>query len=165
MALVIETGSIVPGAESFASASELATYAENFGKIIPAAVPLQEALLRRAALQMGTMPWKGRTVDRDQALAWPRYDAYRNGFILPSDEIPPQIKAGQLALAAEIHGDDLAPPESKKGAVVRNRVEGAVDVQYASASSSASRPAAIRQSYAQFSGLLESSSQIRLRRS
>jgi hypothetical protein len=165
MALVIETGLIVPGAESFATAVELAAYAENFGKTIPAEVPQQEALLRRAALQMGSMPWKGYAVNRDQALSWPRYDACRNGWVLPSDAIPVQIKAGQLALAAEIHSDDLAPPESKKGAVIRNRVEGAVDVQYAAASSSVSRPAAARQSYAQFSGLLESSSQVRMVRS
>jgi hypothetical protein len=162
MALVIETGLIVPGAESFATAAELASYAGNFGKTIPAEVPQQEALLRRAALQMGSMPWKGRAASRDQALSWPRYDACRNGWVMPSDTIPTQIKAGQLALAAEIHSDDLAPPESKKGAVVRNRVEGAVDVQYAPAAASVSRPAAIRQSDAQFVGLLESSSQIKM---
>ncbi len=161
MALVIETGSIVPGAESFASAAELAAYAENCGKTIPAEILRQEVLLRRAALQMGSMPWKGRAVYRDRALSWPRYDACRNGWVLPSDTIPAQVKAGQLALAAETHSDDLAPPESKKGAVVRSRVEGAVDVQYAEASSMVSRPAAIRQSYAQFAGLLESSSQVR----
>ena len=104
-------------------------------------------------------------VSRDQSLSWPRAGVKRNGWVLLSDDIPPQIKAGQMALAAEIHADDLAPPELKKGAVTLDRVDGAVTRQYAAASASASKAAAGRQSVAQFSGLLESSGQINLRRS
>jgi len=165
MALVIESGSGVPGAESFATADELVTYAANFGKTIPAEPIQLEALLRRAALQMDAMPWKGSAASRDQSLSWPRANVKRNGWVLPPDQIPPQIKAGQMALAAEIHADDLAPPELKKGAVTMDRVDGAVTRQYAEASASASKAAAGRQSVAQFSGLLESSSQVSLRRS
>ena len=36
MALVIENGKVVSGADSFATAAELVTYATNFGKVIPA---------------------------------------------------------------------------------------------------------------------------------
>jgi hypothetical protein len=165
MALVIETGLIVPGAESFATAAELVAYAANFGRVIPADTPSQEALLRRAALDMNAKPWKGRAVNRDQALAWPRYDVCRNGWTLPSDSIPVQIKAAQMALAAEIHADDLVQPELKKGAVIRERVEGAVERQYAVAASSITKAAAVRQSYAQLTGFLESSNQVSLRRS
>ncbi|HCS46463.1 MAG TPA: hypothetical protein DIW52_27280 [Pseudomonas sp.] len=165
MALVIENGNVVPGADSFATAAELVTYAANFGKTIPADEVAQEALLRRAALQMDAMPWKGRAVSRDQALAWPRAEVKRQDWTLRQDEIPAQIKAGQMALAAEIHADDLAPPEIKKGAVIKERVEGAVERQYATVAPDISRAAAGRQSYAQFAGLLESSSQVSLRRS
>ena len=164
MALVIESGGVVTGADSFATAAELVTYAENFGKTIPVEVPAQEALLRRAALQMDAMPWKGRAVNRDQALAWPRAEVKRQGWVLRLDEIPPQIKAGQMALAAEIHADDLVTPETKTGAVVSETV-GPISTTFAVASKSVSRPAATRQSYAQFTGLLESSNQINLVRS
>lgn len=164
MALVIENGGVVTGADSFATAAELVTYAENFGKTIPVEVPAQEALLRRAALQMDAMPWKGRAVNRDQALAWPRAEVKRQGWVLRLDEIPPQIKAGQMALAAEIHADDLIAPETKTGAVVSETV-GPISTTFAVASKSVSRPAATRQSYAQFTGLLESSNQINLVRS
>lgn len=41
MALVIETGEVVPGADSFATAAELVTYATNFGKAVPADEVLQ----------------------------------------------------------------------------------------------------------------------------
>ena len=165
MALVIENGSGVLGADSFATADELVTYAANFGKPLPIEPAQLEALLRRAALQMDSMPWKGMAVSRDQSLSWPRAGVKRNGWVLLSDDIPPQIKAGQMALAAEIHADDLAPPELKKGAVTLDRVDGAVTRQYAVASASASKAAAGRQSVAQFSGLLEPSGQINLRRS
>src|SRR3990167_7185337 len=115
MALTIEDGSVVPGADSFALASELVTYAANFGRTIPATEGAQESLLRRAYLQMIALPWKGGAVSPDQT-----------------------------------------------GAVTKERVEGAVEVQYSPASARASKPAATRQSYAQFAGFLESSSQVQL---
>lgn len=164
MALIIEDGSIVAGAESFALASELVAYAANFGRTIPATEVAQESLLRRAYLQMIALPWKGGAVSPDQTGAWPRYDVLRNGWLVASDSIPAQIKAGQMALAAEIYADDLDQPELRKGPVTKNRVEGAVEQQYAAAPSSLSKPASVRQSYAQFVGFLESSSQIKLSR-
>ncbi len=164
MPLVIETGLIVPGAESFATAAELVTYAGNFGRVIPADPTAQEALLRRAALEMNAKPWKGRTVSSAQTLAWPRYDVCLNKWLLPSDSIPAQIKAGQMALATEIHADDLSPPEQRLGAISREKV-GPLDTEYSTASPIISKPAAVRQSYAQFSGLLQSSSQVSLSRS
>lgn len=160
--LIIETGQIVPGADSFATAAELVTYAGNYGKTIPATEAAQESILRRAALEMQAMPWYGTLVSLDQALSWPRYDVYRGDWLLPSNAIPAQIKAGQMALAAEIHADDLDPPELRAGAVTKERVEGAVDVQYGRAPKSLNKPASVRQSYAQFAGFLESSSQIQL---
>lgn len=165
MALVIENGNGVPGAESYATAEELVTYAANFGKALPSGAIQLEALLRRAALQMDAMPWKGGAVSRDQPLSWPRTGVKRNGWALPVDQIPQQVKAGQMALAAEIHADDLAPPELKRGPVTLDRVDGEVTRQYAAASASATKAAAGRQSAAQFVGLLESSSQVSLRRS
>lgn len=165
MSLIIEDGSIVAGADSFATAAELVTYAANFGKTIPATEAAQESILRRAALEMQAIAWNGTIVNMDQSLSWPRYDVYRGEWLLPMDEIPVQIKSGQMALAAEIYADDLAPPELKKGAVTKNRVEGAVEQQYAAAPSSLTRPASIRQSYAHFAGFMTSRNQIKLVRS
>ena len=161
MALTIEDGSIVAGADSYVEAADLVTYAANYGRTIPAGTTDQEALLRRAYLQMAAMPWKGQPVSAEQTGAWPRYGVCRNGFVLPSDSIPAQVKQGQMALAAEIHADDLVDPDTKAGAVTRRKV-GPLETEYAEAKSSASRPAAVRQSYAQFAGLLEATGQIKL---
>nr|WP_286948261.1 DnaT-like ssDNA-binding protein [Pseudomonas sp. UBA6718] len=161
MALTIEDGSIVAGADSYVEASDLVTYAGNYGRTIPADTSAQESLLRRAYLQMAAMPWKGAPVSVDQTGAWPRYDVCRNGFALPSDSIPAQIKQGQMALATEIHADDLVDPSTKLGAITREKV-GPLETEYAEAKGYAAAPAAMRQSYAQFAGLLESSTQPKL---
>ncbi|MGX5220235.1 DnaT-like ssDNA-binding protein [Pseudomonas segetis] len=161
MALVIEDGSIVPGADSYSTVAELDAYATNYGVTIPDDDAAKESVLRRAYLEMNAMPWKGEPVSMDQTGAWPRYDVCRGRFILPSNSIPPSVKQGQMALAAEIHGDDLVDPDTKQGAITREKT-GPLETEYATISKSASKPAATRQSYAQFTGLLESSNQIKL---
>lgn len=164
MALIIEDGSVVPGAESYATTAELAVYAANFGKTLPADEAAQEALLRRATLQMEAMPWKGCTVRWDQPLSWPRADVRKNGFTILSNTIPPSVKAGQMALAAEIYADDLIDPATKQGAIIEDTV-GPITTKFAAAASTVTKAAAIRQSYAQFTGLVQSGSQVKLSRS
>lgn len=176
MALIIEDGTIVAGADSFATAAELVTYATNFGVTIPATQAAQEVLLRRAALQMAAMSWKGDFVEVDQPLSWPRIGVHRGtsgggGLIwdrrnsamysqdVPSDEIPPQIKSGQMALAGEIYADDLVSPETKQGAVTSEKV-GPISQTFGEAKSWVSRPAATRQSYAQFGPYLQAANQV-----
>ena len=136
MALITEDGTGKPDSESYATAAELVSYAANYGVTVPATVEAQEALLRRAALQMQVMGWKGRKASAAQALAWPRYGAEVDGEILPSTYIPARIQYGQMALALEIHADDIDPPALRTGAVIKERVEGAVEVQYAELSNS-----------------------------
>ena len=141
MSLIIEGGTGKPDADSFATAAELVSYAANYGATIPADEPAQESLLRRAALAMDGYTWKGTRTNGEQALSWPRRDVDIDGEIKPSDFIPVRIKSGQMALAAEIHADDIDPVDKRTGAVTRERVEGAVEVQYAAASSSSQKPA------------------------
>lgn len=139
MALIIEDGSVVPGAESYASAADLVSYAVKFGVIIPADTVAQEALLRRGALAMDGMKWKGRKTDSDQALAWPRRDVELDCEIKPSNYLPARIQYGQMALAAEIYTDDTDPIDSRQGAVIMERVEGAVERQFAVINSNSQR--------------------------
>lgn len=129
--LIIESGQGLADAESYATAAELVSYAEKYGRTIPATEAEQEALLRRSADAMNGMKWKGRKANSSQALAFPRSGAEVDGEIKPSTLIPRQIQYGQMALAVEIHADDIDPPSQRTGAVIRERVEGAVDVQYA----------------------------------
>jgi hypothetical protein len=131
VSLIIEDGTGKPDADSFATATELVDYAAKYGATIPADEPAQESLLRRAALAMDAYNWKGTRTIGDQALSWPRRDVTIDGRTLPSDSIPVRIKSGQMALAAEIHTDDIDPVDKRKGAVTLERVEGAVTREYA----------------------------------
>ena len=156
MTLIIEDGTGKPDAESYASAEDLALYAVKFGTVIPAGVPEQEALLRRAALAMDGKTWKGRKMSSEQALAWPRRGVELDCQIKPDNYLPARIQYGQMALAAEIHQDDIDPIDRRKGAVTLERVEGAVTREYATISNTSNRllPAAPdRPSATQFAGL------------
>ena len=158
MTLIIEDGQGLPDAESYASAEELTMYAVKFGAVIPEGVPAQEALLRRAALAMDGMTWKGRKMNSEQALSWPRREVLLDHEIKPNNYLPARIHYGQMALAAEIHQDDIDPIDKRKGAVTLERVEGAVTREYATISNTSNRllPAAPdRPSTTQFADYLQ----------
>lgn len=156
MALTIEDGTGVAGADSYATAADLTAYASNYGFTLPATDPEKEALLRRAALQMNAEKWKGDRVEATQSLAWPRECVVVDCETLPSNLIPARIQYGQLALACEIYQDDTNPVDQRQGAVTRTKVD-VVEVEYAVASNNTARllPAAPdRQSRAQFADYL-----------
>lgn len=158
MTLIIEDGTGKLDAESYASTEDLAMYAVKFGVTIPAEVPTQEALLRRAALAMDGMTWKGRKTSSEQALSWPRRGIELDYEFKPDNYLPARIPYGQMALAAEIHADDIDPPEKRRGAVTLERVEGAVTREYATISNASGRllPAAPdRPSATQFADYLQ----------
>lgn len=149
--LIIEDGTNVPNADSFASLADFRTYATNYGLTIPTEDADCEALLRRAAVQMGMLKWKGEPTSADQSLSWPRQDVWVNGSLVANDTIPRNIEYGQMALAGEIYEDDLNPPDQRTGPVTEKRVEGAITVQYAATNASRLLPAAPdRPSRAQF---------------
>lgn len=128
MPLTIETGAGIVGADSYATAAELAAYAAAYGMTVPADANAQEVLLRRAASAMSAMPWRGMRTDALQPLAWPRLSIVAHGEVVDSATIPTAIKQGQMALAAEIHADDLSPATT--GAVIRKKVD-VLEVEYA----------------------------------
>jgi hypothetical protein len=158
VSLIIEDGTGKPDADSYASAADLVMYAGKFGVTIPADETAQEALLRRAALAMDGKTWKGRKSSSEQALSWPRSGVELDGEIKPDNYLPSRIQYGQMALAAEIHTDDVDPIEKRKGAVTLERVEGVVTREYATIPNSSGRllPAAPdRPSATQFADYLQ----------
>lgn len=137
--LIVEDGTGKSDAESYATAEDLVLYAMKFGVVIPADAVAQEALLRRAALAMDGMTWKGRKSSGDQALSWPRREVRLDGENKPDRYLPARIQYGQMALAAEIHKDDIDPLDQRKGAVTKDKVDGAVEREYAVISSKSKR--------------------------
>lgn len=157
--LIIEDGTSRPDAESYATAQELGAYATRYGVTVPQDEVAREALLLRAALVMEGLSWKGGKTQRDQALAWPRRGVRVDQENMGDDFLPVRIRMGQMALAAEIHADDIDPPEKRRGAVTLERVEGAVTREYATISNTSNRLSPVapdRQSIMLFADYLES---------
>lgn len=143
MALIIETGAIVDGANSYQTVADLRAYAGLRGESVPEADADCEVLLIKAMDAMQALPFKGERVSKDQPLPWPRKHVIVEGFPYPETELPRQLGQAQCALAIEAQTVDLLPttPVNAKGPVTSERIEGAVTVTYANPTRPNSVPA------------------------
>lgn len=113
MALIVEDGTGLSNAESYASVSECDTYLAANGITIwaPLLTAEKEQALRRATnfmLQAYRLKWKGQRATATQRLDWPRWNVLlpdlfgtTNAYV-PNDEIPATLKdaTSELALMA-----------------------------------------------------------------
>ena len=132
MALVVETGAIVPGADSYVGLADARAIAVGYGLALPADDPAAEAALRNGAVYVGLQePFMcGRRVSASQSLAYPRRAVFLYGFPVASDSIPSQVIAAQVMAAVE-YGLGTNVRASSDGRVTSmERVEGAVTVSY-----------------------------------
>jgi len=141
MPLIIEDGSIVPGADSYVSRADYIIFAEKNGITLVDGDEL-DVQLRQAAeyIDQHEQNLIGYRVERDQPMAYPRYDLYINDFYWANDEIPTQVIDAQLWYALDISaGVSLwNRPNNPNQLVKSERVEGAVKVEYAVGDSSGS---------------------------
>lgn len=132
MALIVEDGSIVSGANSYITESQLDTYATARGIDL---VHDEEVLVLKAMdyFESFSGQFKGSLVSRDQPLCFPRSNIEVEGWYWSSSEIPRQVINAVLALCLEINdGEDPFNPSPADRPITRERIEGAIDVQYAS---------------------------------
>ena len=107
--LVIEDGSVVVGANSFATDAEFKTYANIRNFDVPATQPDREALLVLAMdyLFSKENSFKGCRVSATQELVYPRSGVCTNGFNIASDAIPSSLKKAQMELAVQANESSL----------------------------------------------------------
>lgn len=98
MALVIEDGSIVTGANSYVTLAEARAYALARGVTLSATDSVVEILAIKSMDYLEMQDFKGDAVDEAQELAWPRAYAYINGDYFVSDDIPEALKKAQMQL-------------------------------------------------------------------
>lgn len=130
MAIIVEDGTEVANANSYASASALADYADLRGITLTTD---EDVLLIRAMDALYGRSWIGERVTTTQALEWPRTGVYVDNQLRASNEIPRELFYGQLALAVAADTIDLMPTRAANatGPIIENRVEGAVTRKYA----------------------------------
>lgn len=138
MALIVETGTGLANAESYASVAEADTRLAAYGFTAWAALAqaAKETALRLATdfmLNAYRTRWKGYRVNEVQALDWPRYyvervDAIGSVSYYPSNSIPNEIKAACIDLAYKTtQGIELAPDIDQ----AQKRVKvGPIEVEY-----------------------------------
>ena len=107
MALIVETGTGSATGESFCSVSDALAYHAARGNATWATITTtqQEQALRRATDYMEAVysqRWAGTRTTSVQALSWPCYNVFVNGFVTLSSSIPRAVinACSELALRA-----------------------------------------------------------------
>ena len=143
MALTIEDGSIVAGADSYVIVADLRSYAQKRGATLPVSDDACEVLLVKAMdyLQAEEPKFKGCRINSAQPLAWPRTGVRIDRFALPTNAIPTQLKHAQMALAIEAQTTDLMPTRlpGDRGAVTKRKI-GTLETEYAEPQQGVTRP-------------------------
>ena len=140
MALIIEDGTQVAGAQSYKTAVQLRAYAALRGVTLSATDSVLEPYLIKAMdyLEAQRSRYQGVKTASDQALQFPRSGVIVDGWAIESDVIPTLIGDAQMALAMEVaDGNDLMPTKlaDASGAVIREKLEGLGEVQYSDSTS------------------------------
>ena len=134
MALIIENGTNVAGAEAYADVTACSAWSvAYYGSAMTGSTADKEAAIRRAVAYLDSLKWKGaRTHGRDQSLAWPR-DGVTDceGLAIASDEIPDELIFAQHTLdrVEFLSPGALSPSVSLGGVVKREKVD-VIEVEY-----------------------------------
>ena len=133
MALIVEDGSIVTGADSYVSRADYIAYAAILGVTI-ASTDATDIQLRKAAQFINEHEGnlKGDRVERDQPMSFPRNGVVIDGWTWNGNEIPRQVTLAQMNIALDINAgyDPYNPAVNPGRATKREKVEGAVEVEY-----------------------------------
>ena len=127
----------------YVTVQEYRDYADVFGVTVPADDADVTIQLEKASAYIDSKePYLiGSRTERDQDHAYPRKGLIINGFVYPDDEDPDIVKKCQMELALEINaGADLYQDRTVLP-VIKQRVEGAVERQFASPSKVESKQA------------------------
>lgn len=112
---------------------EYVAYAASLSVTIPSTEADRTLQLLKASEYIDSQePYlKGTRTERDQDYAYPRTDLWINGFEYDDDEIPALVEKVQMELALEVNaGIDLFAVTNNLP-IIKERVEGAIEVQYA----------------------------------
>lgn len=138
MALIIEDGTGKTDSNSYASVSDVRAYAQARGVTLPTEDSSVESLIIRGMdyLEAQRDRYQGEKTypDHPQALQWPRKCVEIDSYPWPEDAIPKELVAALSQCSMEIFaGNDLQPTTGTEGRVKKERVEGAVEREFMTA--------------------------------
>ena len=139
MALIVEDGTIVTGANGYCTVAEARAFASDRGFTLPTDDTQVEQFIVQATDFIGTLEecFQGERTDEDQELTFPRDEMKVFGKDV-SDTIPKQIKQATARLAFDAaSGVDLQP--TTNGQIVIEEGVGPLRVKYADHSETTGR--------------------------
>ena len=129
MALVIEDGSVVSGANSYVTLAEFKAWADSRDISYNADDNVVEAQILRAMDYFERLFFIGNKANENQPLQWPRTEALIDGYYADATEIPKEVKTALYeATVVEASGYSELEVQSRK--TLRERV-GDIEVEYA----------------------------------
>ncbi len=139
MALIIEDGSIVAGANSYVTLDEVKAFATARGVTLPTVDAEIEpfAVLAFDYIESFRVKYQGQKTEPSQRTEFPRSGVVVDGYYAPSTEIPWQLKSAQCQAVIEAHETDLMPNSSP--GVKREKVS-VLEVEYQLSSNSLTEP-------------------------
>lgn len=136
MSIIVETGTALPNAESYASVAAADARCAAFGLASWAALAndAKEIALRGATRFMVAVyrtRWAGRRCTREQALDWPRYDVCVDDFVVVSNTVPVEVVNACIDLAARAGaGEELLPDLDTGNNQIKRDKTGPLETEY-----------------------------------
>ena len=105
MALVVEDGTLVSGADSYVTLAEFKAWADKRGVTYGTDSAVTQQIYRAMDYIEG-LNFIGEKSDENQALQWPRDQVVIDGYYIDSAEMPNELKVAVYeSIKAEIDGD------------------------------------------------------------
>lgn len=153
MSLIVEDGTGLPDAESYASVAAADTYHASRGNAQWGTLPdeRKEQLLRAATDYMAVYAasWSGTRQTAAQALDWPRDGAEAFGYDVPAGTVPAQVANACAVLALKAAAGALQPDP---GQAKKRQKVGALEVEYQDYSTATKRYSSVDSILAPFFG-------------
>lgn len=131
MAIVVEDGTGVTGANSYATEAELSAFAAARAVTLSGSYTTEQLLIL-AMDYIESFRFKGWKVLSTQSLQWPRTSVYIDGYYNDDDDIPNELKNALMQTAIAIDAGN-SPQQNIPRKTIREKV-GDLEVQYAESS-------------------------------
>jgi hypothetical protein len=109
VALIVENGTEVAGANTYVTDAEFVAYAAARGKTIASTAVNREIQLIKSMdyIEGHRSKFKGTKNTQTQPLQWPRFDVVIDTYYLDSDQIPKELKEAQMEAAIFINSSEI----------------------------------------------------------
>jgi hypothetical protein len=129
MALVVENGSVVAGANSYVTLAEYRDWANARGIVSSDSDTILERQVLRAMDYFEQLLFIGNKANENQPLQWPRTEALIDGYYADATEIPVQVRRA-LYEAIKVEVDGYSEWNTQDRRTLREKV-GDIEIEYA----------------------------------